>query len=59
MRLLVSIAKDDIVVKEPQKPTATNKVYWGSKLKPTDRIENKPKIKLPTMLIANTLTGKP
>jgi hypothetical protein len=57
--LLVSNAKEDMVVKEPQNPTATSKVYCGFKFNPTNMIEKKPKMKLPIMLTANTLTGNP
>jgi hypothetical protein len=42
-RLLFSNAKDDMVVKEPQNPTATSKVYWGSRFNPMDKMENNPR----------------
>ena len=58
-RLLVSRAKEDMVVKDPQNPTATSNVYCGAKFKPTEITEKTPKMKLPMMLMAKTLMGKP
>lgn len=58
-RLLVSSTNEDIVVKEPQNPTATNKEYLASKFKDNAATENKPKTKLPRTFTANTLTGNP
>jgi len=45
-RLVVSNAKEDIVVKEPQKPTATKIEYCEFTFNAIKRTENKPKIKL-------------
>ena len=59
IRLVVSSANEDMVVNEPQKPTAVNSTYWESKFKATERIENSPKMKLPTALTTKTFTGKP
>jgi hypothetical protein len=39
-KLLVSSANDDMVVNEPQKPTATNSVYLVSRLNASAKIEN-------------------
>lgn len=49
-----SKANDDMVVKEPQNPTATSKEYLESKFKEADKEENIPKIKLPITLINST-----
>jgi hypothetical protein len=57
-RLIVSSAKADIVVKEPQNPTAKNNEYFASRLKVVDKIENMPTIKLPMILISRTFTGR-
>jgi len=38
-RLIDSNANDDIVVKDPQNPTAKNNEYFGSRLKVVDKIE--------------------
>ena len=58
-KLLVSSANEDMVVKLPQKPTATSKVYFGSKLKAGDMTENAPKMKLPITFTTSTFTGNP
>src|SRR6185437_4462797 len=55
--LLVSRAKDDIVVREPQNPTATSRLYFVSQFHAIERIENTPRIKLPTTLTMSMLTG--
>lgn len=57
-RLIVSRAKADIVVNEPQNPTAKNNEYFASRLKVVDKIENMPMIKLPMILISRTFTGR-
>src|SRR5581483_2034110 len=57
IRLLVSSAKDDIVVREPQNPIATNRLYLVSQFHITDKIENTPSIKLPMTLTMRMLTG--
>jgi hypothetical protein len=56
-RLTDSRAKDDIVVNEPQKPIAKSSEYFVSRFQNTDKIENTPRIKLPTMFIIRMLTG--
>src|SRR5215475_9409020 len=48
---MLSRAKADIVVREPQNPVAINSEYLGSKFQLTDKIENTPRIKLPIILI--------
>ena len=56
-RLTVSKANDDMVVKEPQKPIAKSSEYFVSRFQNMDKIENTPRIKLPTMFIIRMLTG--
>ena len=56
-RLTDSKAKDDMVVNEPQKPIAKSSEYFVSRFQNTDKIENTPRIKLPTMFIIRMLTG--
>lgn len=51
---VVSKANEDMVVKDPQNPTATSKEYFESKFKDVERAENIPKMKLPIMLINST-----
>ncbi len=58
-RLFVSRANDDIVVNDPQKPTATRRVYFESRLNAGDITEKNPKIKLPKIFTIKTLSGKP
>lgn len=58
-RLLVSSAKEDMVVKEPQNPTAISKVYFGFKFNPIDITENNPSTKLPKIFTIKTLIGRP
>ena len=58
MRLLESSAKEDIVVNEPQNPTAASKEYLPSKFHCSDKITKIPKIKAPITLTIKTLTGK-
>ena len=54
---MLSSAKADIVVREPQNPVATNSEYFGSKFQLIDKIEKTPKIKLPITLIINIFNG--
>jgi hypothetical protein len=42
--LAVSRAKEDIVVREPQKPTAISKEYFESRFQATASIEKAPRI---------------
>lgn len=53
IKLELSKANDDIVVKEPQNPMATRKEYFESKFMEEDKTEKIPKIKLPITLTAN------
>ena len=57
-RLIDSRAKDDIVVNDPQKPTAMRIEYFLSRLRFIDKTEKMPRIKLPARLIINTLIGR-
>ena len=56
-RLTVSKAKDDMVVKEPQKPIAKSSEYFVSRFQNMDKIENTPRMKLPITFIIRMLTG--
>jgi hypothetical protein len=56
-RLTVSKAKEDIVVKEPQKPIAKSSEYFVSRFQKMDKIEKAPRIKLPITFIIRMLTG--
>ena len=56
-RLTVSKAKEDIVVKEPQKPIAKSSEYFVSRFQNMDKIEKAPRIKLPITFIIRMLTG--
>jgi hypothetical protein len=56
-KLIDSRAKEDIVVNDPQKPTAIKIEYFVSRFKFIDRTEKIP-IKLPATLMINTLMGK-
>lgn len=51
---MLSNANEDIVVKEPQKPIATGKEYFESRLKDADNTEKTSRIELPIMLTNNT-----
>lgn len=51
---MFSNAKDDIVVKEPQKPMATKKEYLWSKFQWINKIEKTPRMKLPIMFTIKT-----
>jgi hypothetical protein len=57
-KLLDSSAKDDIVVNDPQNPTATSNEYFVSRFQATDKIENMPKTKLPRRLTTSMFSGK-
>src|SRR5438445_4838319 len=57
IRLDVSNAKEDIVVSPPQNPIATSNIYLSSRFHYCERIENPPRIKLPTIFTINTFTG--
>ena len=46
-RFVDSRAKEDIVVKEPQNPTAIRRKYFVSRFQTADKIENTPNTKLP------------
>jgi hypothetical protein len=59
IKLFTSSANDDIVVKEPQKPIAKKKAYFGSRFHETAKTENIPKIKLPIILTIKTFNGSP
>ena len=56
-RLLESSAKADIVVNEPQKPTAANKEYFESRCHCCETTTNTPRINAPAILTIKTLTG--
>ena len=56
-KLLESRAKADIVVNEPQKPTAANKEYFESRCHCCDKTTNTPRINAPATLTIKTLTG--
>jgi hypothetical protein len=56
-RLIDSKAKADMVVKEPQNPTAKNNEYFASILKLVDKIEKTPRIKLPMTFTTRMFTG--
>ena len=58
-KLFTSSANDDIVVKDPQKPIAKKKEYFGSRFHETDKTENMPKIKLPMIFTIKTFNGSP
>ena len=58
-KLFTSRAKDDIVVKEPQKPIANKNEYLASRFHDNDNTENIPKIKLPIIFtIEKSLINK-
>jgi hypothetical protein len=59
IKLFTSSANDDIVVKDPQKPIAKKKEYFGSRFHVNDKTENMPKIKLPIILTINTFNESP
>jgi len=56
-RFVDSRAKEDIVVKEPQNPTAIRRKYFVSRFQTTDNIENVPNTKLPNTFIAKIFSG--
>ena len=56
-RLLDSSANEDIVVNEPQKPTAKRSEYFASRFHITDMTEKIPNARLPTTLTIMMLIG--
>ncbi len=56
-RLLESSANADIVVSEPQNPTAAKREYLPSRFHCCDIMTNAPRINAPTTLTIKTLTG--
>ena len=56
-RLLESSANADIVVNEPQKPTAANNEYFESRCHCCETTTNIPRINAPAILTIKTLTG--
>ena len=56
-RFVDSRAKEDIVVKEPQNPTAIRRKYFVSRFQTTDNIENIPNTKLPNTFTAKIFSG--
>ena len=56
-RLFESSANEDIVVSEPQNPTAAKREYRPSRFHCWDIITNAPRINAPIILTIKTLTG--
>ncbi|MGA7006439.1 MAG: hypothetical protein WBY28_05125 [Nitrososphaeraceae archaeon] len=56
-RFVDSRAKEDIVVKEPQNPTAIRRKNFVSRFQTADNIENTPNTKLPNTFTAKILSG--
>ena len=56
-RFVDSRAREDMVVKEPQNPTATRRKYFVSRFQTADNIENTPNTKLPSTFTARILSG--
>ena len=56
-RLLESSANEDIVVSEPQNPTAAKREYLPSRFHCCDTMINAPRINAPITLTNRTLTG--
>jgi hypothetical protein len=56
-KLFTSSANDDIVVKDPQKPIAKKKEYFGSRFNVRDKTENIPRMKLPMIFTIKTFNG--
>ncbi len=56
-RFIDSRAREDIVVKEPQNPTAIRRKYFVSRFQTADNIENTPNTKLPKIFTAKILSG--
>ena len=52
-----SRVKEDIVVREPQNPTAIRRKYFVSRFQTTDNIENTPNTKLLTTFTARIFSG--
>ena len=57
-RFVESKANIDMVVKEPQKPTAAKREYLPSKFQCCERIMNAPRMNAPRIFSIKTLTGK-
>jgi hypothetical protein len=55
--LVVSRAEEEILVREPQNPTATRREYFESRFHTIASIEDTPRIKLPMTLTSKTLMG--
>ena len=55
--MLESSANADIVVNEPQNPTAAKREYLPSRCQCCDSMTNAPRINAPRMLTIKTLTG--
>lgn len=49
------MTKDAIVLKEPQKPISKSNEYFISRFQYMDKIENTPRMKLPTIFIIRML----
>src|SRR6476646_7563836 len=56
-RFIDSRAKEDMVVREPQNPTATRRKYFVSRFQTTENIENTPNTKLPITFTARIFSG--
>jgi hypothetical protein len=54
MRLFVSSANADIVVRDPQNPTAIRREYFASRFQMRDKTEKTPRIKLPIRFMIRT-----
>ena len=59
IRFTLSKAKEDIVVRDPQKPIPMSRVYRSSRPRLDTAVELAPKIRLPRMLIIRTEMGRP
>ena len=57
MRLLESNANDDMVVNEPQNPSAIKREYLPSRFNCSDNITKIPKTNAPITLTIKTLSG--
>ena len=56
-RFVDSRANEDIVVRDPQNPTATRRKYFVSRFQTTDNIENIPNTKLPNTFTVKIFSG--
>ncbi len=56
-KLLESSANEDIVVKEPQNPTAANREYLPSRLHCCETTTNMPRINAPITFTVKTFSG--